>query len=285
MPRTPTQVRLAHQKVIGGQPMAIKTALDPDDLDELADEASIHARVQQTPHPHIVPLRYTIADEQNPDFVTGLVTEYCPEGSLYDWLRSHTCCDSLAPEFSPSRRQVPWITRLDIAEQILSGLQHIHSSGVAHLDIKPANILMRNSPHSNLNALIADFGLSAIIDGDFLDGHRGTLLYMPPEMLRQSHTVPDPSQDVWSFGVLLLDMVCDAPAGRRMFAKQVREALVAGTMYTDLSHIHCEPDYLALARRCLESSPDHRPSVSELLQAVQQMRCLCSSGIARGTLQ
>jgi serine/threonine protein kinase len=228
-----------------------------------------------------VPLRYIIADEDKCDIVTGLVTEYCPEGSLYNWLRSHTCCDSVAPEFSPSRRQVPWITRLDIAEQILSGLQHIHSSGVAHLDIKPANI----SPNSTLSVLIADYGLSAIMDREFLDGHHGTLLYMPPEMLRQSHTVPDPSQDVWSFGVLLLDMVCDAPAGRRMFAKQVREALVAGTMYTDLSHIHCEPDYLALARRCLESSPDHRPSVSELLQAVQQMRCLCSSGIARGTLQ
>jgi sporulation-control protein spo0M len=35
MQKTITQVRLGHQKVINGQSMAIKTALDPDDQDEL----------------------------------------------------------------------------------------------------------------------------------------------------------------------------------------------------------------------------------------------------------
>ena len=81
------------------------------------------------------------------------------------------------------------------------GIHHIHSNGVVHFDIKPANILISSAG----SLKIGDFGLASrypriapdeILDGSGLGGstilnckeekleREGDRVYMPPEMLR-----------------------------------------------------------------------------------------------------
>lgn len=86
---------------------------------------------------------------------------------------------------------------------ITSGLVYLHKNGIIHRDLKPENILV--SEDNRLK--ISDFGLATSIDKHF-SAHQtwaGTKAYMAPEVkLRKPY---DKSVDVWSLGVIFLEMI------------------------------------------------------------------------------
>ncbi|XP_023337254.1 serine/threonine-protein kinase mos [Eurytemora carolleeae] len=89
---------------------------------------------------------------------------------------------------------------LGVGRQISSALNHCHSRGVVHMDIKPANVLVTSSGVCKLG----DFGCSVGVDsGDVPLDHSlvGTPGYQAPEFLRGG--LPHPLCDVYSFGILL----------------------------------------------------------------------------------
>ena len=91
--------------------------------------------------------------------------------------------------------------------QIWHAIMHIHSFGIAHMDIKPGNILLDKF----YNAKITDFGVS--VDGlqtDWFDDTiRGTKSYMAPEVsyLLSTETYDAYKADIYSLGVLLYVML------------------------------------------------------------------------------
>eukprot|EP00930_Biecheleria_cincta_P089747 TRINITY_DN7908_c0_g2_i2.p1 TRINITY_DN7908_c0_g2~~TRINITY_DN7908_c0_g2_i2.p1 ORF type:complete len:695 (+),score=171.52 TRINITY_DN7908_c0_g2_i2:69-2153(+) len=90
-------------------------------------------------------------------------------------------------------------------EQILEGLQYIHSLRVVHRDIKAENILLGGPEERTWK--IADFGLAIKVprSGSLPCKVRGSAAYMAPEMLaREGYSFP---ADVWSFGVLCFVML------------------------------------------------------------------------------
>jgi len=107
-----------------------------------------------------------------------------------------------------------------ILTQLLDGLNHLHSLGVAHRDVKPSNILMlsnhHDSPRFNLIKL-TDYGLAALECGGYeecMDMVCGTPMYAAPEMLRiaAEKCTRKYSQkvDVWSAGCTLYAMLSGA---------------------------------------------------------------------------
>src|SRR5207253_956826 len=107
---------------------------------------------------------------------------------------------------------------LYIAEQIASALAAAHAGGVIHRDIKPENIMLRR----DRLVKVLDFGLAKITESesqvkDLNEAQTmaklhtepgmqmGTVRYMSPEQLREG-TV-DERTDVWSFGILLHEMM------------------------------------------------------------------------------
>lgn len=84
-----------------------------------------------------------------------------------------------------------------IFRKICKGLKWCHEQGVAHLDLKPENVLV----NSDGTVRLADFGASvAIAEGETRTGRRGTLLYCAPEMSGEYCPF---TADLWSMGVLL----------------------------------------------------------------------------------
>jgi serine/threonine protein kinase len=88
-----------------------------------------------TAHPH-------------PSKLEGIVTEWCHGGSLFRWVPARS-----RPNPYTSRPRLPLRIRLEVARQLLEGLQHVHRCGIVHLDIKPLNVFLRGPPVELRDAL------------------------------------------------------------------------------------------------------------------------------------
>jgi eukaryotic-like serine/threonine-protein kinase len=94
---------------------------------------------------------------------------------------------------------------VDIAAQVLSGLEHAHERGVIHRDVKPANLILCE----NGVVKIVDFGLAKEIGGSqglTATGEMlGTVSYMSPEQVLCKAL--DHRTDLWSCGIVLYEML------------------------------------------------------------------------------
>lgn len=94
-------------------------------------------------------------------------------------------------------------------QQLLQGLDHCHSHGVLHRDIKGSNLLIDN----NGILKIADFGLASFFDphqSQPLTSRVVTLWYRPPELLLGA-TFYGTAVDLWSTGCILAELYAGKP--------------------------------------------------------------------------
>ena len=91
-------------------------------------------------------------------------------------------------------------TRYNISCKIMEGLEYLHTNLIAHLDIKPQNIVI----DERLNPRICDFGFSIKAESKFFECslRKGTPLYVAPEIVMSQYGNPFYA-DIYSLGILL----------------------------------------------------------------------------------
>ena len=146
-------------------------------------------------HPNIV--QHLSTDKHPMSGSTILVTE------LMDYnLRSYL--SGLGEESLTSHYQV------SLSKDVASGLAYIHSRQIIHRDLCGDNILLTLSQPVPV-AKISDFGMSRLLDSSKMSstltavGHR--MGYLPPEALRLENEEYDHSLDVFSLGVIMVQIV------------------------------------------------------------------------------
>ncbi|KAH0576804.1 Kinase, CMGC CDK [Spironucleus salmonicida] len=94
-----------------------------------------------------------------------------------------------------------------IIKQILEGMEHIHSIGIIHRDIKPHNILFDSE---KMQTKIIDFGLSreAIFSKTQFSTNAGTKFFFAPEMML-GYPLYTNKVDVWGIGLVMSQLFSD----------------------------------------------------------------------------
>ena len=245
-----------------GREVALKVlpeefARDPERMARFEREAKVLASLN---HPNIATLfGLETAETSGTGTGTGtgttfLVMELVEGEELSEWIK---------------RGPIPVDEAIPIALQIADALEAAHEQGIVHRDLKPANIKLTEDGVVK----VLDFGLAkawetesgdsslslsptltrhATVEGVIL----GTAAYMSPEQARGKRV--DRRADIWSFGVVLWEML----TGRKLFDGETVSDVLAAVLRAEI-----DPGELPagtslslkrLLKRCLERDPKQR---------------------------
>ncbi|KAM3258536.1 hypothetical protein ACQJBY_050350 [Aegilops geniculata] len=205
-----------------------------------------------------------------------LVYDYMPNGSLEKFIYAEN-----------SKETLEWDKLYEIAVGIARGLEYLHrgcNTRIIHFDIKPQNILL----DQDFIPKIADFGLAKLCNPKesyllSMDGMRGTVGFIAPEVFSRRFGIVSTKSDVYSFGMVLLEMV----GGRKNLRESVeRESEV---YFPDWVHTHLtqlgslQPfdlgpaEHEEIAKKmatiglwCIQISPASRPTISKVLEMFER---------------
>ncbi|KAI8381274.1 kinase-like domain-containing protein [Radiomyces spectabilis] len=219
-----------------GQQVAVKR-ISKQHASLMAREIHHH---RQLIHPNVVRMYEIIATES----YIHIVSEYCPNGELFDALSRLGRCTEKRAQF--------WF------RQLVDAVKYCHSHGIIHRDLKLENVLL----DANDNVKICDFGFARHSEKhQMLETFCGSLAYSAPEVIqRQRHTGPE--IDVWSLGVILYTLL----AGELPFdddSEIIMQRKIVNLEYQIPSYFSSESS--DLIRQVLKLNPADRLTTDQIL--------------------
>ncbi|OQU86375.1 hypothetical protein SORBI_3003G080100 [Sorghum bicolor] len=204
----------------------------------------------------------------------ALIYEYMPNGSLDQYIYCENPKDILG-----------WQNLYIIAIGIARGLEYLHhncNTRIVHFDIKPQNILL----DQDFCPKIADFGLAKLChtrESKFsMTETRGTIGFIAPEVHSRAFGVVSTKSDVYSYGMMLLEMI----GGRKNVKSIVEKSsqkYFPDWIYDHFSHddgleaceVTCEVEEIArkmilIGLWCVQVLPTSRPTITKVLEMFER---------------
>ncbi|KAE9039444.1 hypothetical protein PR002_g5500 [Phytophthora rubi] len=201
-------------------------------------------------HPCIVPFVGASTDTK---FPLALVTQYLPYGSLEDNLR--------VPNSSPLSLD----ERTGMLKDAAAGLLNIHEGGFIHRDLAARNCLVDQGNHVR----ICDFGLCRRVKsetaGMLMKDAVGPVKYMAPESLQPPHAFSYDS-DVYMFGVLMWETYTNSSPFASLTSVEAMMHVLRGERLPVPRELPASLQ--RLMQNCFHDSPAERPSMQEVLMAL-----------------
>lgn len=186
---------------------------------------------------------------------------------------------------SSKGKPLHWTSCMKIAEDVAAGLVHLHQSSIVHGNLKPSNVLLG----PDFESCLTDYGLVPTLLPSNAELHSSSsLLYRAPEV-RGPHahaTSFTPATDVYSFGVLLLELLTgrtpfqdlmelhgdDIPSWVRAVREEERETESGGESVSAGGAEEKLTALINIAAMCVAADPTRRPTTVELLRMVREAR-------------
>ncbi|XP_045885733.1 ankyrin repeat and protein kinase domain-containing protein 1 [Micropterus dolomieu] len=221
----------------------------------IKDEASNIAKLK---FKYIVPV-YGLCSEG-----TSVVMEYMSNGSLNNLLASHN---------------LMWPKKFQIIHEASMGMNFLHSMKppLLHLNLKTSNILLDD----HLHAKIADFGfihweegMSKTLFMEHLTA-RGNISYIPPETFTQSLDPPETSFDVYSFGIVIWEILtqqkpyagCNVTTVLLQVSHGKRPSM---EMIPEQRPDECD-QMIGIMRQCWDQDQSKRPQFSDTVKKTESL--------------
>ncbi|KAI3755981.1 hypothetical protein L1987_55792 [Smallanthus sonchifolius] len=207
-------------------------------------------------HPNVVAFYGVVRD--GPGGTLATVTEFMVDGSLRRVLLRKD-------------RHLDHRKKLIIAMDAAFGMEYLHSKNIVHFDIKCDNLLVNMKDPSRPICKVGDFGLSKIKRNTLVSGGvRGTLPWMAPELLNGSSNKVSEKVDVFSFGIVLWEILtCEEP-----YANMHYGAIIGGIVNNTLRPPipkGCDGEWRRLMEQCWAPNPMVRPSFTEITGRLRVM--------------
>eukprot|EP01122_Echinamoeba_exundans_P012622 TRINITY_DN5326_c0_g1_i3.p1 TRINITY_DN5326_c0_g1~~TRINITY_DN5326_c0_g1_i3.p1 ORF type:complete len:1072 (+),score=143.65 TRINITY_DN5326_c0_g1_i3:133-3348(+) len=224
-------------------------AESPDELEALLSEADVMASIRM--NKNVVKLIGVCRDDAAP----SILMEFCPRGSLSNYLRQRAGGLSEYELFK-------------FAYGTVEGMIALARSGVVHRDLAARNVLLSEQ----LFPKVADFGFAGLLKEHGKDSKLGPVKWQSPEVLKEGKYTE--KSDVWAFGCVLVELATsrepyDGFQGNLLDLI----AAVRDQGYTPLSHLQKSnpllmkrvPEWmLAVMQECFKAAADDRPQFLQI---------------------
>ncbi|GFR42048.1 hypothetical protein Agub_g2864, partial [Astrephomene gubernaculifera] len=225
-----------------------------------------------------------------------IVMEYCDAGTLKDVMRRGCFRRGVETNGWPKLDLQSLYTCL---LEVALALRHLHSLQLVHCDLKPSNVLLKSHPRDprGWTCKLSDFGCVRMLKqpgASAEDGTTstttstttttttttttfphftvtralGTLTHMAPEVISKGALLTA-SVDVYSFGVLMAELLSGTPQDACMPGKEAIQAARRGVRPS--LPPYCPREYRDIAAACWAHDPHARPSAAELVNLVHSL--------------
>ncbi|XP_043912217.1 proto-oncogene tyrosine-protein kinase receptor Ret [Protopterus annectens] len=254
--------------------VAVKMLKENASQSELRDLLSEFTLLKQVNHPHVIKL-YGACSQDGPLY---LIVEYAKYGSLRSFLRESR---KVGPSYvgsdtnrnssyldNPDERALTMGDLISFAWQISRGMQYLAEMKLVHRDLAARNVLVAEGRKMK----ISDFGLSRDVyeEDSYVKRSKGRIpvKWMAIESLFDH--IYTTQSDVWSFGVLLWEIVT---LGGNPYPGIAPERLfnLLKTGYRMEKPENCSEEMYNLMLRCWKQEPDKRPPFTDISKELEKM--------------